>query len=173
MTAGDIFGLLNEWGGGTGVGGDDDGKLSKAEFKRLFEVLDLSIPPAKQDRLFAAIDTDADDTVTEEEFTKGWDDLVAAMIDEEMENAGMSDVRMAMLVAAVLVLLGGVFAFIFLALSGWHTEQSFVASVRTLLVAISGRAATSMRVRLKAEKVEVDELVDELVQTQEENSHAD
>ena len=173
VTAGDIFGLLNEWGGGTGVGGDDDGKLSKAEFKRLFEVLDLSIPPAKQDRLFAAIDTDADDTVTEEEFTKGWDDLVAAMIDEEMENAGMSDVRMAMLVAAVLVLLGGVFAFIFLALSGWHTEQSFVASVRTLLVAISGRAATSMRVRLKAEKVEVDELVDELVQTQEENSHAD
>ena len=68
-----------EWGCGTGVG-DDDHKLSKAEFKRLFEVLDLSFPPAKQYRLFAAIDTDADDTVTEEEFTKGWDDLVAAMM---------------------------------------------------------------------------------------------
>ena len=172
VTAGDIFGLLSEWGGGTGVGGDDH-KLSKHEFKRLFEVLDLSIPPAKQDRLFAAIDTNADDTVAEEEFTKGWDDLVEAIIDEAMENAGMSDERLAMLIVMVLLMLSLVFAFIFLSLSGWHTEQSFVASVRTILVAISGRAATSMRMRLKAEKVEVDDLVDELVRTQEENSHAD
>ena len=97
--------------------------------------------------------------------------MVEAIVDESVTQAGLSDGSLTLLLLAVLLQLGGVFVFIFLALSGWHNEQSFTASVRTILVAVTGRAASALRGRVKAEKAnELDKLVEELTQENEANA---
>ena len=138
-------------------------------------MLDLSIPPSKQERLFAATDINGSGRVSEEEFAQGWADMVEAIVDESVAQAGLSPASIAALVAAALLCLGLVFTFIFLALSGWHTEQSFTASVRTILVAVAGRAATSLRGRVKAEKstTDMDEIVEQIWGSNEEQSTED
>ena len=146
--------------------------IGKADFKRLFKALDLSLTDGQTDRLFAMTDLNASNSVSEEEFEGAWELLLAEMTLQAVREAGLTGPRIYFMVASVVVLLVLLFAFILLGLSSWLKADQFGALVQSGLVGFVGMAVTAARERSTAEqgKEQLDALVDEMIQQQEDDA---
>lgn len=89
--------------------------------------------------------TDLDGTgkVTADEFEGAWDSITEELIAESMRELGLSRASIGLTIAGVVVLTLILFAFIFLALSGWSGNSTFDSIIQSALIALCGRAASS------------------------------
>ena len=144
VTPGEIFEALNV---------DGDG-LSHEEFEKLFELLDLNISQQQRDQLFAYVDSNADDNISEQEFVQGWQKLVEAFADEILESEGLSQMNIFILVGLFISLLGLVLAFVLMALAAWGyaaPSSIFSSVVQSGFVGGLGGATPGLRSKGKAE----------------------
>jgi hypothetical protein len=144
VTPGEIFEALNV---------DGDG-LSHEEFEKLFELLDLKISQQQRDQLFAYVDSNADDNISEQEFVQGWQKLVEAFTDEILESEGLSQMNIFILVGLFISLLGLVLAFVLMALAAWGyaaPSSIFSSVVQSGFVGGLGGATPGLRSKGKAE----------------------
>ena len=84
------------------------------------------------------------------------------MVEQTMKSSGLSTIDIVMAIFSAIFLLGCLFSFIFLALKGWYSSSQFSSVVQTSLVSISGKVATSLRRRTKAEEGDVEGVLKEV-----------
>lgn len=136
----------------------DDSQLAIADFRRLFQLLELHFTASEEERLFAMTDLDGSGFVTAAEWEAAWDDLTDEMITRLVSEAGLSRQRVLGMVAALVGLLIVFFIFLFTTLSGWYSQKSFDAVVQSTLFAFVGRIAIACRGKAKAEAADNEEL---------------
>ena len=112
--------------------------------------------------MFAYCDVDGSGTVTLSELEDGWEFMLKTMVEQTMKSSGLSTIDIVMAIFSAIFLLGCLFSFIFLALKGWYSSSQFSSVVQTSLVSISGKVATSLRRRTKAEEGDVDGVLKEV-----------
>ena len=117
------------------------------------------------------IDLDGTGKVTADEFESAWDSITDELIAESMRELGVSKTTMGVTIAGVIVLIAILFAFIFLALSGWSGNTTFDAVVQSALIALCGRAASSTT-RVK-NSTEIDDEIKTVLGQQEEAANDD
>ena len=112
--------------------------------------------------MFAYCDVDGSGTVTLSELEDGWEFMLKTMVEQTMKSSGLSTIDIVMAIFSAIFLLGCLFSFIFLALKGWYSSSQFSSVVQTSLVSISGKVATSLRRRTKAEEGDVEGVLKEV-----------
>lgn len=144
---------------------DDDGNqlLTFEEFRRLFANVDDTMSEAQIEQLFAYCDVDGSGTITQTELEEAWDFMAAKIVDQEMASLGLTTVDIVIGLVLVVSTLVALFAFIFLALQGWHSEKAFDSAVQTVLVAASGKVVTKFRRLTKGEKTDMDRQCEEIM----------
>ena len=83
MTAHDIFQMLNPRG---------EERVGTAEFRRLFNLLDLSLSEGQKEQLFAYVDVDGSGFISEDEFEQGWEELCRAFQKQYLGSLSNADV---------------------------------------------------------------------------------
>jgi hypothetical protein len=151
---------------------DGDAEMSKAEFMKMFEMLDLSITEDQRDQLFAFCDVSCTGTISEAEFSDGWEMMVEVFLENSAASLGLSMAQIALVVTLVVLLLALLIGFVLLTLSAWKNEGNFQAVIQSSLVAGCGKATAALRARSKAENSEdLDALVGKIMDTQAESSN--
>ena len=100
--------------------------------------------------------------MTLSELEDGWEFMLKTMVEQTMKSSGLSTIDIVMAIFSAIFLLGCLFSFIFLALKGWYSSSQFSSVVQTSLVSISGKVATSLRRRTKAEEGDVEGVLKEV-----------
>merc|ERR1712039_381924 len=144
--------------------GDENssGTLTPDEFRKLGTCLDGKLPDAELEHLFSYCDPDGSQYITAEEFDAGWAYLSERVVEAEITRMGASTLEIAasaFLAACALVIL---LTFIFTALSGWYSQNTFGSIVQTALVTGCGKAVVALRKRAPAESSNIDDLVNQL-----------
>jgi len=132
----DLFNLLNQ---------DEDNTLSIAEFKGLFDLLDINLSEEKQNLLVAICDDDCSQTIDQEEFTSSWEYLQEIFVEEAVSQAGLGQFEIVMSILILLLLLLSMFFFIFMAIAAWSNQTDFMAVIRSLIVTALGGLVTVIR----------------------------
>jgi hypothetical protein len=132
---------------------DGDDYLDAAEFRELFQKLDLSLSHQQQDRLFAYCDIDCTNTISREEFVEGWEYIMEEMVQQTTEELGLDTPRIILVVASSVTMLALWFTFLFLLISAWSSQGSFQATIQSMIVAGSGAMSSKVR---KQSEVEAD-----------------
>ena len=148
---------------------DGNGELSMKEFKELFELLKLDLTDNQKEQLFAFCDADCSNTVNEKEFVEGFDRVVEFFLDNAATTEGLSRLQIAMLIIAVVVMLGLLLFFILVTIFGWSNDSSFTAVIQSMLISGVGKSVTALRKRGRAEEAEgksVNDLVDQIMEDQ-------
>jgi len=145
--------------------------IGKEEFTVLFKSLDLSLSDGQIDRLFAMADLTGSQEVSQAEFESAWDDLRDEFLRASVKRLGLSPMQMWLIVASLIALLVLLIAFVLIMVGLWFDDSSLDAVFQSTLVAMLGRAATSLeRTSKKArDSGEVDKLVASIMGEAEDN----
>lgn len=137
----------------------------------LFKSLDLSLSDGQIDRLFAMADLTGSQEVSQAEFESAWDDLRDEFLRASVKRLGLSPMQMWLIVASLIALLVLLIAFVLIMVGLWFDDSSLDAVFQSTLVAMLGRAATSLeRTSKKArDSGEVDKLVASIMGEAEDN----
>jgi len=139
------------------------------EFKRLFELLELDVTDGQKEQLFAFCDTDMSGSISEKEFSNGWEMMTSVFLESSADSLGLSRAQIFTAVAAILTTLVLLIVFILLTLTAWQNEGSFNAVVQSAMISGVGKATATLRQRSKAESAEnIDGLVGKIMDEQEE-----
>ncbi len=87
--------------------------------------------------------------------------------------AGVSKMQIFGTCAVIVTSIGLLFAFILTTIAAWNTENSFIATVQSALVAACGKLGTLARRRTVAEQENVDGFVGEIIARQTEDATED
>ena len=146
-------------------------EMGKAEFMRVFELLDLNITEDQKDQLFAFCDISMDGKISEQEFSEGWELMVEVFLENSADSLGLSMAQIVFVVASLLTMLILLISFVLITLSAWQNEGNFQAVVQSSLVAGCGKATAALRARSKAEDADsLDDIVGNIISSQEESS---
>lgn len=138
------------------------GCLTQDEFRALFSKADGKISEADFEQLFAFCDADGSGTVNAQELEDGWAFLCQRVVEREVAALGLSTTDIVFAVVSATLGVSLLFAFIFTAIAGWSSNNSFEAAVQTALVSMSGIFVKAVRKRAPAEDKDMDELVQEV-----------
>jgi len=128
-----------------------DSGINMEEFEGLFEKLDLGLSHARREQLFAYMDISGNGKIDQKEFTEGWEFLTKLLVDEAVDQAGVSEGQITVIVVGLLLWLAFLFAFIFVALQGWFAYGGFESAVQSMMISTAGFATMRMRRRSPAE----------------------
>lgn len=152
FSIGDVFELLDENGCGF---------LNQKEFFMVFEKLGLhGASEQKKQQAFAYCDTDGSGLISMEEFADAWDWLEEQLVEEACEDMGLSDGKVVQVVLGLLLFMGLLFAFVFVALKGWQNSGSFESVLQSMFLGGSGVLSSISRSKGKGEDASDKELGD-------------
>ena len=118
-----------------------DGKLSRAEFDRLFDRLGINMSPTKRDMLFAYCagdDINGAEAITREEFCSGWDYLVQELRMSVLRgDLGLSDLQVALYVASLALTLLLLFSFLLTSVSAFYPRGGLGALIQSALIFVA------------------------------------
>jgi hypothetical protein len=157
VAVGDIFAMLNS---------DEDGRLDEREFFSLFQKLGITLPRRMQEKMFAYADTSGDGKIQEEEFVEAWSWIETQIFKELAEEVGLSDWTLVVAMVFLLISMGLMFAFIFLALKAWTGAGGFEAVVQSTLIASFGPTLTKFRTESQEQAMQgtdLDSLIDSAI----------
>lgn len=129
----------------------DDTELSMAEFKRIFDLLELDLTDSQKEMLFSFCDSDCSGSISEKEFVEGWEKMVQVFLEHAAHGSGLSTVQIVGIVTYMLIVLALGIVFILLALSAWTAHTSFGASVQTGSIVGLAQVTSKMRRKTAAE----------------------
>jgi hypothetical protein len=122
---------------------DGSGGISRRELGALVALLDVpTFDHAKVDQIFAYANENLDAVISPAEFEAAWTWVENEVVDAALEAAGLTDRFITAAVGTALVLLLGLFIFIFQLVYAWSEGGTFGAVVESLLI-----AATAFSVR--------------------------
>jgi len=154
-TASDLFAMVNMDGGET---------VDAAEFRGLFQILELDLTESEIEQLFALCDTDLSGELSEKEFVDGWELMLDNLLDEAAASIGLSTMNIVLAVLCLLLVLSLLVSFILIALAAWSSDSPFGAAVQAGLVGGTGSATDNGRKKSPAEDMaKVEEIATELI----------
>jgi hypothetical protein len=122
---------------------DGSGGISRRELGALVALLDVpTFDHAKVDQVFAYANENLDAVISPAEFEAAWTWVENEVVDAALEAAGLTDRFITAAIGTALVLLLGLFIFIFQLVYAWSEGGTFGAVVESLLI-----AATAFSVR--------------------------
>ena len=122
---------------------DGSGGISRRELGALVALLDVpTFDHAKVDQIFAYANENLDAVISPAEFEAAWTWVENEVVDAALEAAGLTDRFITAAIGTALVLLLGLFIFIFQLVYAWSEGGTFGAVVESLLI-----AATAFSVR--------------------------
>ncbi len=145
----DVFSLINA---------DGDAVISADEFDDLFDKLQLNVSKQKRSQMFAYCDRDGSGFVDAAEFTDAWAYLEEQIINETLDDLGVSNTAIIAAVIYLAVCLAVLLSFLFLAIAAWENSSGFEAVIQTLLVSGSAGLTSFARSQSKGESADENEL---------------
>lgn len=135
----------------------EDEELNLEEFEALLASLEVKLIPEKRKALFVQIDTSGDGVVNYQEFELAWDILQGQIVDEQMQEAGMTKSKIMVLFTYAITLLILVFMFIFVGVAAFVKGGAFGSVVNSMMTAGAGGAMNSGEDE-EEEELDADEL---------------
>lgn len=160
----DVFSLINS---------DGDAVISADEFNDLFDKLQLNVSKQKRSQMFAYCDRDGSGFVDAAEFTDAWAYLEEQIINETLDDLGVSNTAIIGAVVYLAVCLAVLLSFLFLAIAAWENSSGFEAVIQTLLVSGSAGLTSFARNQSKGESADENELqaiIDGVVESEDKKS---
>ena len=121
----------------------EDEELALEEFEALLASLEVKLIPEKRKALFVQIDVSGDGVVNYQEFEQAWGILQEQIVDEQMQEAGMTKSKIMVLFTYAITLLILVFMFIFVGVAAFVKGGAFGSVVNSMMTAGAGGAMNS------------------------------
>merc|ERR1711916_25594 len=134
----DIFDMIDTEADETEAEEGAERQLTFQEFSGLFEVLDIKVPLIERQKMFAYCDSDFSNKISFTEFEVAWDYLKAQILEQMLNNLGLSDEGIIITMVLLGVALVLVLVFIFIAISAWSDSTQFNSVVQTTMVSATG-----------------------------------
>ena len=120
----------------------------------------------QKEQLFAYCDSDCTGTISEKEFTDGWEALVQSFLEQSADSVGLSRAQILGIVVVVTAVLGLLVGFILITLAAYQNESNFNSVIQSMMITGAGKAAVFLRKKGKGEKGNVDDVVSGLMDGQ-------
>ena len=139
-----------------------DEEIEYSEFRAIFNDLNVSLPEDRIQKLYASADTDGSGSIGYQEFKTAWGDIQAVLVEEAMNELGLSPGRRSFLVCLGALILICMFVFIFVGVKAFLGSDGTVgAVVNSGLCVGGGGAMQGAKPKEEVDEAEVDAKIDE------------
>ena len=121
----------------------EDEELDLEDFENLLASLEVNMIPEKRKALFVQVDVSGDGIVNYQEFEQAWVLLQDQIVEEQMQESGMTKSKIMVLFTYAITLLLLVFMFIFVGVAAFVKGGAFGAVVNSMMTAGAGGAMNS------------------------------
>ena len=121
----------------------EDEELDLEDFENLLASLEVKMIPEKRKALFVQVDVSGDGIVNYQEFEQAWVILQDQIVQEQMQESGMTKSKIMVLFTYAITLLLLVFMFIFVGVAAFVKGGAFGAVVNSMMTAGAGGAMNS------------------------------